>query len=157
MISLGFAVQKCTSRKFHDLITSCVFNAEPLSDIDINVPGQTGNAKLAKLPIKKKTKKGEPRDWIFYVNDQKCRRGIVLNAANISEEGDAACFKLPFRSPDDSSASVPLKKVLAYLKITDLSKLTFNIDEKTREPEAVAVSEANHMSNPCPMMKSLYY
>jgi hypothetical protein len=76
--------------------------------------------------------KGEPRDAIFYVNDRKYRRGLVLNFENISGEGDAACFKLPFSSPDNSLPSPALKRLLAYLKVSNLSKLSFNVDEMTR-------------------------
>jgi hypothetical protein len=127
----------------NDLISGIFSIAEPLGDLDVNIPGQTVAVKATKLPIKRKAKKAdlkEPRDCIFYVHGQKCRRGLVLNAANITGEGDAACFALPFRSRDDTSASVHLKRLLAYLNITNLSTLNLNIEVKTRVPEAGGVS-----------------
>jgi hypothetical protein len=77
---------------------------------------------------------------MYLLNDQKWRRGLVLNPTNITGEGDAACFKLPYSSPDDSAASPALKRLCANLKLADLSKSAFNIFEKTMEPESSAVS-----------------
>lgn len=121
----------------------CFLSAEPaLALLDVNVPGQTGSQRPSKLTVKRKTtlKKGDPRDAIFQVNDQKYRRGLVLNFENISGEGGAAYFRLPFSSPNDSLASPALKRLLAYLKVSNLSKLSFNVDEMTRIPESGTVS-----------------
>lgn len=92
-----------------------------------------------KRPGKKDDKKLS-RDSMFKTNWQKCRAGIILNPANISGDGDAAKFSLPFQSPTDSLASAPLKRFLAALKICDLSSLSFKIEEKIREPEAFTMS-----------------
>jgi hypothetical protein len=94
--------------------------------------------------VKRKDSTKESRDAIFFVHDQKYRRGLVLNPDNISGTGDDACFALPFRSPNDSAASPALRRLFAYLKVTDLSKLSFNIDEMTGVPETVAVSRSEH-------------
>jgi hypothetical protein len=117
----------------------CLDFAEPLGLCELNILGQTKR----KLPMKRQGKKDEKklsRDSVFMANWQKYRAGNILNPVNTSGEGDAAAFSLQFQSSTDSLASIPFKRFLAALEITDLSSLSFNVEEKIREPEAFTIS-----------------
>lgn len=118
--------------------------AGPLSSSDGNiVPGQN---KSLKKTTKKKAKSDDPegekkasRDSVFNAHHQKYRAGLILNYKNVTGQGSAARFVLPFISPTDSCASPHLKAVCEALGITDLTELSFNVEEKTREPEAIPI------------------
>lgn len=122
--------------------------AGPLSSSDVNiVPGQN---KASKKGSKRKGKSDDPegekkasRDSVFSAHYQKHRAGLILNYKNVSGEGDAARFVLPYISPADSCASPQLKAVCKALGITDLTKLSFNVEEKKREPEANPIVSAS--------------